>query len=256
MNCLEFKAELDAAVEEQRSPQGDDFAAHRRDCPDCRREWNEHNILADAIALWNAATPETDLTDAIVARWLVETTGPVEFKSSVDAEPVNTSPPVVLSPETPAFAPQQNATNRGRRVMWIPAGVLALFFLLIGQGGRDDERRMTTLAPPANVDGASSSVKSVAELDALIDDVESGYWQLAQSAVTSVSGAADLFPMRNLNSTGTAPTWLPSMPRSPFAEATAPKAGDADDDGPLTQGFSKALDLLLEVVPATELPTS
>ncbi|MEX0725149.1 MAG: hypothetical protein WD065_02690 [Planctomycetaceae bacterium] len=261
MNCLEFKEKLHSAVEAHRPPAGDDLAAHSRQCPDCLREWNEYQLLTQAVAAWNDTAPAVDLSDSIVSRWLLETTGPVRFPSALSSDE-NVSPTspekAALAPESFLFQRRSAGRLRARQVFWIPGGLLLMFFLLIRQGGSPPENSFVSKNPPQIESETSRATAKppLPELDTLLQDVESGYWELANSAVHTVSDAADLLPMRRVGMNGAPLGWPALMPSSPFSETTNPAPSKDDPSGPLSQGFSKALNLLLEVVPATELPTS
>ena len=71
-NCTEFERLLEQSAEERQ--QGDLvlLRAHAALCSDCRSLLEQHTLLDRAIAVWRAATPEVDLTDAVMARWAFE----------------------------------------------------------------------------------------------------------------------------------------------------------------------------------------
>ncbi|MDA0833730.1 MAG: hypothetical protein O2955_05225 [Planctomycetota bacterium] len=258
MNCLEFKTVLQSAIETRQLPDEEGLVIHRRQCAACQHDWNEYLLLAQAVASWKESIPEVDLTDSIVSRWLLETTGPVQFASPASSSEelaIASTQHVVLAPDSRVFQRRSVDRIRARQVFWIPGGLLLLFFLLIWREPSSTERsRLLTTA--SNKTNGSTVEPPLPELDSLLKDVESGYWVLANSAASTVSGAADLLPMRSVGMNGRPLFWSALMPMSSGIESTHPVEDDNKPSGPFRQGFSKAVDLLLEVVPAADLPTS
>jgi hypothetical protein len=134
--CDDFQEQLRTAVElrsdaepELRAPADADGVfsgqvssrrepAHALECAECRTLWNEHVLLAQAIGEWRTRTPEIDLADRILHRWLEE-----RDSECVDSEPgaspnseklaAHHVPPAPVSPAgnaSPAVSPAVNAT--------------------------------------------------------------------------------------------------------------------------------------------------
>ncbi len=285
MNCLEFRARLMSAVESHQPVDAASLAEHIRSCSACEQEWQRHQILAQAIEVWQETIPEVDLADVVVSRWLVEAPGPISFAGPASSSTtflLNAVPPVAEQPEAipevneiliaPASATSfrpQNERSRARQVLWIPASLLTLFFVLIwnadtSQGPsissfttRTHSRQQINHLP--EIDRVATTGNNAIEkdnvplpqLDTLIEDVESGYRELAQSAVTTISDAALLFPSAESHS-----FWPSSIMLVPELDGDNQPLPDNATTSPVSQGFSKALNLLLEIVPVTGPPTS
>ncbi|MFN0198734.1 MAG: hypothetical protein ACKVT0_18460 [Planctomycetaceae bacterium] len=279
MNCLEFRNRLLSAVESQQPVDTELLAEHSRSCSSCEREWQRHQILSQAIGVWNDAVPSVDLADVVVSRWLVEAPGPISFEipstspvlqesetnPSVDrAETSTAEPNVLVIPHSSTSYTSQPNRSRAREVLWIPASLLTLFLILVWNTDNSQLPSTKTFTTRPRNDAKSNPVAKTTvdanetggtaplpQLDALIDDMEIGYRELAQSAVITISDAALLSPANENRS-----FWPSMIMFAPELDGENQPLPETRTTSPVSQGFSKALDLLLEVVPAMESPTS
>ncbi|MBL8851495.1 MAG: hypothetical protein JNG89_17560 [Planctomycetaceae bacterium] len=69
MNCTEFRAGIDAAVERRESPAAG-LAAHLEQCSDaaCRACWDDAQFLDPLIARWRRVSASIDVSDDVVNR--------------------------------------------------------------------------------------------------------------------------------------------------------------------------------------------
>ncbi len=278
LNCTEFRARLETAIEERRlgaDTLDADQALHQHaaNCRSCRRELQRELLVAEAVESWNAETPSVDLVASVMAGLKSAATAgagdaPLEDRSLGNgAIPQDRSHNASLVPACQSHPYQASSSAgggttgalRGRGMLAVVAAVLcgaAAVWLAVPRGGdslpvaTDNVPGQTTQdAGPESIAAESplpsagdSAVTEQVALGGALEDAGTAWAALAREAAGAVSGTRMLLPRQA----------VPTLAEfDPPAVNARPEwaAGWNQDLEPLREQVDQAFGFLLDVLP-------
>ena len=224
MNCHEFQAQLDLAIDQRRAVSADsgvlrdaDAVAHTESCADCSQLYDEYLLIETALVAWKPRRPMVDLSDRVIetarAEGLISSNGFVVHKS------VRAGVAVVgrsdgerqCDDQLQSRGSQQLTVDRGERAgapvgrsVWPTIVTVALVLIAVAIVFRDQPKQIADdKGPPRSVfpdtqsDELNESQDQVADLGHLIADAQSAWLGITRRASHRASGLGVFIP--NLN---------------------------------------------------------
>lgn len=247
MSCAEFERLLEAAIEGRTAVDGPSLDRHAADCPACRALCEQQRLLDHAIVAWQASAPESELADALLARWAFgnadDLTDSEGLSTEIDDRRSERSWPA------PALVAPTRSRAGARRLV---SGIAAVAAVMLAVAGWQRFRS------PHESESAQLVVKSIdqsplvpakvadndAEVESLLRNASSAYRVLALDAASAVADASKLVAATNR----LAPPETPSVPVD--LQADVPRDhGWERDLKPIGRQFGQALDFLFDVAP-------
>jgi hypothetical protein len=241
MNCEIFQGLLEEAVENRTACERTDVLEHAAACAACAALLDQQLVLDRAIAQWRQDVPQVDLAESVLSSLAFDAASMPRLSPATAATSASTRRPVPWR----GFALPIGAA----------AAVLALSALLLvirpaAQPPRLVDARTREISPAPTVVADASTVQDDAdasdqvEPSAMVRDAGSAYWTLASRTASALTdGIALVSPVE----------FVPSARESVANEAdNSPSWMDelGSDLAPLRDDFSRAIDSLLEAVPA------
>lgn len=258
MNCDEFQSSLEEQFEPGASGDSDELRAHRSECEACRLIWDQLRLLDDAIVLWRDATPDCDLTAAVVASLSVDCGRADGIPAAGVGLRGNQLKPLIVSHSDHTVADATpGKTIRSRMWMTLLAGlaaaiVVSMILPLFRTGGPRDPEKIVQQPPERVVPKAVSSSLALAspskaelgtavegvEVRALVEEAGMAYLELAESTASVFRDAAELLPP------AVAPRVDVELPSNDDSAGTEWMGGLGDGLKPIGESVSQAFDFL------------
>ena len=185
MNCSEFEIELEQLVEARGGALTESAVAHSVACAGCRRQWDDQRLVDTALRAWRLVETPTSLTESVLGQLFEDRTPSVSPAGAAG-----------LSRPTP------RADTRWGWMAVSAAAACLLTVLGIGMmtGPGSDELRLaghnsgqpTRVFPQPN--RAATSTEVAASVDAVLNDLRTGYRELAAETSATAREFAVVLP--------------------------------------------------------------
>jgi hypothetical protein len=191
MNCAEFERHLDDSVERRQPPDAHKVREHLESCArsECRRLWEDLQLLASAVAAWRQVAPRIQLDETVVRQWAgaLRTAAAGHRQTPLErAFRIASERPAVTTGADERRAARALAPREARR--GTAAAVVAAIVLLMTVGSLWTRVRHAG-SPPQTGAVASDAREGNPELavDAALQNVSMSYVSLAQNATRMVT---------------------------------------------------------------------
>jgi hypothetical protein len=238
ISCTEFQQLLDDAIESRADVAGSALSEHADSCPECRTILLQHRLVDRAVAAWLAATPQPDLVEAVVARYVFDT-----------------APPKAPQASTPRSQPLSSVTDErfsSRRQPWIAVAVAAVAVVAAAftlsrapLNPQQSQRKIPVVAADRKPQHSSVPETDEADVESLIHHAGSAYIVLANQTADAVIEA----------SRAVAPTRIALLEPQADTAGSEKSGGWQRDLAPIGREFGKAFDFLFEAVPPETTPS-
>jgi hypothetical protein len=215
MNCTEFERTLADAIESRKSGDSSRLQAHAAGCDRCRREWENYAVLERAIPVWKSDTPETDLTEAVLAnlprvaeshgapaartgrrdaqasgapnRAFAERANSCDARADRSAHTEADRPPRTSMPiEFQGTAWRQGSARQGLAVLVVVAGVLLLLARLPATQGPSSSNGPVGIRWQAHLDSADGGLAGRGDLPSATGPADSADYDQADVELASL----------------------------------------------------------------------
>lgn len=226
MNCVEFRQQLENAIDERQSLDNQELTAHVAACPECQVLWEDQAALNAAIHVWKSKVAHIDFTDRVLAALR-------SSNESSDLQQVTSS----------RAAPSVEQVPRSARSAFGPLVVTVALVLIAVTLVMREKPADNTIVKSVPVQPMNSH-EGVADLSDLISDAKSAWLGLAQSTVQRTQDLKVFVP--NLPSSN-------DEPQPALKETDAPK--EDTDLAPVPGELRRAFEFLFKAAGAEDATT-
>ena len=269
MNCTKFELQLREAAElrtsleprktepssdgssTESSPLGE-LRTHAEQCSQCRRRWDEFELLDRVISMWKPLVPEVDLTDAVLLA-----VASAESDQAADAPPAELLRPV--QPDSPDSGTRR--IGRTGIALVAIAGIVAALLLITSRLSPvppGDDEVANVEVDPATRELQLQIAANPPPIDDLLSDAGNAYQLVATDTATVFRDSVNLFkPTASVVSNAPQPT-----AKSPavLRRLTDTIPGRIEKLGrelkPIGSGVASATGFLLNVIPFNDTPAT
>ncbi|MEZ6145910.1 MAG: hypothetical protein R3B91_10950 [Planctomycetaceae bacterium] len=237
MNCLEFRKELIALVEEHtlREDLQSALSEHGEQCGDpvCRKVWADFELLAAVVPVWQASLPQVSLENQVVKRLRQEivdldSTPAAGFKEDDDRQPVQQSAPVLTAKSTLtsdlASRLKDSEIQKSRSSLMAVLATVVCVTLIVPflQLRRSPPAEIASRKLPTNATSVAVTEQLPLSPKRPVPGVVHGYARVPQSATEFVTDTMVMFIPADLSDPEDEEPSRPAQWRSRLGEQLAP----------------------------------